>query len=102
MPFSIAIVGQFSTDDTLFIDDNEGRVGEDSLGFRIAETIGINGFPLGIRQEREFDFRPLSKAFERLNFVTGNANDLDPGILQRFRIFLQLDQLLFAEWSPIR
>src|SRR5262249_31790184 len=71
------------------------------LGGLVADVVGIDRLALGVRQQGGCDLRPVRELLEDGRVVVADTYELDPGLLDRLDVALQLDQLRPAEWSPI-
>jgi hypothetical protein len=109
MAFFIAFDEQLRPNDTVLVDEvrsgiwNAIEVDFSILlpgHFRVFQRVGDNGLALCITQQREGNFLLVCKRFEYRNGVVADADDLHPGVFESLRVFLQLDQLLLAVWSP--
>ena len=72
-----------------------------SLRFPVKNLEGPNHCRVLIAQERKVDLVPVSKVLQDCRAVVADGSQLDPLLLKPFFRFLQLDELRFAERSPI-
>ena len=68
---------------------------------RLRTSKDRNHFRVLIAQERKVDLVPVSKVLQDCRAVVADGSQLDPLLLKPFFRFLQLDELRFAERSPI-
>ena len=91
--------------DSLIIDVKEARMGHSLLrsrGFLVQDLELANGDRIGVGQQWIINLMPVSELLEYGFTVVTNCRQPDPFLLKPFSFCLQLDQLRFAEGSPIR
>ncbi len=91
--------------DSLSIDIKESRMGHSllkSCGLLVQDLKLANGGRIGVGEQWIVDLMPLSEFLEYGVTVVTYGRQLDPLLLKPFSCCLQLDQLRFAEGSPIR
>jgi hypothetical protein len=70
-------------------------------GFCIEDTIGLDGLRVRVRQQGVFDLVPVREEFQDFCRVVADGCQLDALLFESWRGALQLDQLPFAEGSPV-
>lgn len=92
------------------IEKNRGQhfaVFANDVGARLWQTLfvvnskGTNRFAAGIGKQRVGQFRRLRELAENFNRIVADTNHLSACCRYQFEVFLQFDQLLTAEGSPI-
>ncbi len=104
MALAIPFEEQLGANHTLLIDDESAWMRcahRFPFGGLVANIVGLDGLALGIGEQREGDFQPGRGRLQDLGVIITDADDLDPGVLDRLEVTLQLDQLRAAERSPV-
>jgi len=70
--------------------------------FGVQNAIRLDGLGLRIREQRVRDLVPVRKIFQDFFAIVADRRELDALLFESFDGALQLDQLPFAERSPIR
>jgi hypothetical protein len=95
---------ELGADHTLSIQD-EGPWIRDALrpafGCLVADVVSLDRLAPGVGEQREGDLRAVGEGLQDLRVVIADADDLNPGSLDRLEVALQLDQLRAAERSPV-
>ena len=95
---------QLLPNDSLSIDVKEARMGHSllrSCGLLVQNLELANGDRIGVGQQWKVDLMPVSEFLEYGFTVVTDGRQLEPLLLKPFSCCLQLDQLRFAEGSPI-
>ena len=72
-----------------------------SLPVRVKNLEGSNHFRIRVAQERKVDLVPVGKVLQDCRAIVADGSQLDPLLLKSLFRILQLDELRFAERSPI-
>jgi hypothetical protein len=67
----------------------------------VKNTVGPNGFRIGIPKQGVFDLVPLGKELQNFLRIVADGGQLDSLFLESRDSILQLNQLPFTEWSPV-
>src|SRR5260370_937639 len=73
-----------------------------SSGFCVENAVGLDELRVRVRKHWVFDLVPASEVFQDFFRVIADGRQLDPLLLESRDGALQLDQLPFAEGSPVR
>ena len=81
--FTKSFEEELRPDHALLIHDERTRLGHAyRFAFRglVANVVGVDRLALGVRQQRERDFRSFGKLLEHRRRIVADADDLDPGV----------------------
>lgn len=106
MSVAVTFQEKLGPDDALGIDDEGSRVG-DSVNsganrLFVQNLIGLDRLAARIREQGIGDVTLSSELLQGFFRIVADTNDLATGGFDFLHALLQLDQLLFAERSPVR
>jgi hypothetical protein len=103
---TLAVFGfeEFFLDDAVGINEEIAGASKTLLhagGFVIEDAVGFDDFGIGIREHRILDFVTVGEEFQDFLGVIADGGELDALLFEPGICALQLDQLPFAEGSPV-
>ena len=104
-PLSVFRFEELFSNEAVGINEKKSRAGKALLhtsSFGIEDPIGPDGLRVRIREHGVFEFVSVSKILQDFFRVVANGRQPDPLLFESRDCALQLDQLPFAERSPVR
>jgi hypothetical protein len=104
-PFAVFRIEKLFSNDATAIDEKISRPRKASLHpgrFRIQHAVGLDDFRVRVRQHRVIDLVAAGKELQDFFRVVADGRQLDALLFKSRDGALQLDQLPFAERSPVR
>ena len=95
---------EFFSNDAFRINKKISRAGKALLhprGFAVENAVGLDDLRVWISEQGIIDLAPVREKLQDLFRVIADSRQLDALLLESLSSTLQLDQLPFAEWSPI-
>jgi hypothetical protein len=99
MPFAVSFIENLGTDFVFRVDQHRAGVGHPVPVFNVKLS---NRFAVHVRQQRECDLLFFRKLFQYVHLVVADTNQLNSCFFEFLDVVLQLNQMLFAEGSPVR
>ena len=104
-PLPVFRFEELFSDNAAGINKKISRAGKALLhtsSFLIEDSISLDGLRVRVRKHWVFDLVPVGKIFQDFFRVIADGRQLDPLLFESRDGALQLDQLPFAERSPVR
>jgi hypothetical protein len=104
-PLAVSRVEKLFANDSLLIDKEIPRAGKALLhsgGFPVQDAVGVDDFGIGVAEQRVLDPVAGGKISQDFFGVITDGRQLDSLLFESWECALQLDQLPFAERSPVR
>ena len=98
MAFDVAFEEDGGQDFAILADEVGARVG---VAFLIVDAEGVDRGTVGVGEQWERDPRRFGEVLQDFDRIVADADELGAGGLEGLEVFLQFDQLLPADWSPI-
>ena len=103
-PLSVFCLEKLFSNDPVSIDEKISGAGKAFLhtaGFRVEDPISLDGLGVRVREHWVFELVSVSKIFQDFFRVIADGRQLDALLFESRDGALQLDQLPFAERSPV-
>ena len=104
-PFPVFCFEELFSNDAVGINEKISGASKALLhpgSFLIEDSISLDGLRVRVREHRICDLVPVGKIFQDFFRVIADGRQLDPLLFESRDGALQLDQLPFAERSPVR
>jgi hypothetical protein len=103
-PLAVFGFKEFFFNEAARVDEEIAGPGKSFLhagGFGVEHAECADGIGIGVCQQRIFDLVAIAKEFQNFFIVIADGGKFDALLFEALRCVLQLDQLRFAEGSPI-